>query len=99
MPGVYRVRFLAKGVTLRGTPFTREYSATAAVWGGSNQPPTPPRGNDIDRWCAFLSCLLNEKAISSKLEERLKKEGFNLDAMRRCLEGACKKTANRRPPN
>ncbi len=90
LPGVYRARFLAKGVTLRGTPFTREYSATAAVWGGGDRPYDPPRGHDTDRWYQLLACLLSEKAISSKLEERLKEEGFDLDAMRRCLKGVCK---------
>ena len=88
LPGVYRARFLAKGITLRGTPFTREYSATAAVWEGGDRPYAPPRSHDTDRWCQLLACLLGEKAISSKLNERLKKEGFDLDAMRQCLKGA-----------
>lgn len=37
--GVYHARIVAMGVTLRGTPFTREQLATAAVWEGGNLPP------------------------------------------------------------
>jgi hypothetical protein len=43
--GVYHARVMAKGVTLRGTVFTREQLASAAVWkGGDNPVPVPPNG-------------------------------------------------------
>ncbi len=41
--GIYNARIMAKGVTLRGTPFTREQLATMAVWRGGNDPHQPPR--------------------------------------------------------
>jgi len=83
--GVYQARILAKGVTIRGTPFTREQLATAAVWKGGDQP-QPPRPSDNDDWHRFLACLLSEKNWSRQLEERLKKEGVNLDGIRQCVQ-------------
>lgn len=41
--GIYNARIIAKGVTLRGTPFTREQLASLAVWKGGNDPRQPPR--------------------------------------------------------
>jgi MOSC domain-containing protein YiiM len=36
--GVYYARVMAKGVTLRGRPITREQLAMAAVWKGGDNP-------------------------------------------------------------
>lgn len=48
MAGTYVCRFLAKGATLRGTPFTREQTLTAAVFNGGDTPGTPGRPQDGD---------------------------------------------------
>lgn len=45
MSGIYDCRFLARGTTMRGKPFTREESRTAAVWNGGDDPRTPT-GNE-----------------------------------------------------
>ena len=91
LAGVYTVRFLAEGGTSRGTPFTREQLATAAVWPGGNRPTDRPdaSGTGGPDWCALLSCLLTEKNISRELEERLARAGINLPGMRNCVKRAC----------
>ncbi|MCI0741169.1 MAG: tyrosinase family protein [Gemmataceae bacterium] len=89
--GVYHVRFLANGVTLRGAPFTREQTASAAVWQGGDRPYEPPRDAGKADWCRFLECLLNGKNLSRELQERLKKEGINLDGIRECIRAYCRK--------
>jgi murein tripeptide amidase MpaA len=68
LAGVYPVRFLAKGTTLRGFPFTREQTRTGLVWrGGNDQPPhTDPGGKN---WCDVLRCLLKDPGIQRLLKE------------------------------
>jgi hypothetical protein len=88
--GIYYARFMARGVTWRGVPFTREQSATAAVWAGGNQPYQPPRGTTgKEDLCRLLTCLLSEKNLSKEFEERLKKEGINLNGIRQCVKSIC----------
>lgn len=83
--GVYHARIMAKGVTLRGTPFTREHLASAAVWKGGDHPQQPrPSGNDD--WRRFLMSLLSEKNWSREFEQRLKKDGVNLDGIRQSVQ-------------
>jgi hypothetical protein len=89
-PGIYRFRILAEGRTLRGRPFTREQTLTAAVWKGGDVP--PPNGKDDpnaghDRFCRFIDCLLQQKGIG----EVLRKAGIDLNGLRRCLEEYCRK--------
>lgn len=88
--GVYHARFLAKGVTLRGLPFTREQTGSGAVWAGGDQPYHHPdgRGGKDGCGCIDMHCLLDKKVISRELEERLKRAGINLDYLRRCLAGS-----------
>jgi hypothetical protein len=86
-PGIYPVRFCAKGTTLRGYPFTREQMRTAAVWrGGDAHPPSettqPPVGVD---WCRLVACLLNDKGIVTALE----RSGIDVDGLRRCWKEQC----------
>ena len=45
MTGIYNCRFMASGTTMRGKPFTREQTLTAAVWNGGDDPRTPT-GNE-----------------------------------------------------
>lgn len=94
-PGIYQARFMAQGVTLRGKPFTREQLATAAVWRGGDNPYQPPGNGDGDRWCRLLSCLLSEKTLSDKFLERLRKEGLDIDAVRKCIQVGCRRRSPR----
>jgi hypothetical protein len=84
LPGIYRFRIVAEGGTFRGAPFKREQLGTAAVWIGGDRPPEMPSD-----WCRLLTCLLDEKNLSPRLQARLKKEGVNLAAIRQCLEAYC----------
>jgi len=87
--GTYRFRIMAEGATFRGAAFTREQLATAAVWPGGDQPYQPPsKGAPLD-WCRLLTCLLSERSLPHELDERLRKAGISLDAIRRCLKEAC----------
>jgi len=79
-PGVYRIRVRARGRTRIGRPFTRERTLTAAVWRGGDNP--PPVGGGDSCCCELLSCVL--KGFDDKLIERLRRFGFDLDAIRKC---------------
>jgi hypothetical protein len=46
MAGTYNCRFMAKGITLRGTRFTREMTLDAAVFPGGNRPPA--KGDELE---------------------------------------------------
>ncbi|OKH52918.1 hypothetical protein NIES2101_12555 [Calothrix sp. HK-06] len=50
VPGIYRLRTLANGRTLRGRAFTREQSLTAAVWKGGDEP-LPTSKGDTSECC------------------------------------------------
>lgn len=88
--GLYHARIIAKGVTLRGVPFTREQLASVAVWKGGDDPYQPPRDTGNIDWCKLLDCLLNKKTLSPEFEERCRKEGIQLDGVRRCLQIYCR---------
>jgi len=91
IPGIYRFRFVAEGGTYRGVPFTREQLANAAVWDGGDQPYSPPVQSGKDDLCRLFACLLSEKALSRRFEERLKEEGINLENIRQCFKLLCAK--------
>ncbi len=97
LPGVHGLRVRATGTTRKGLPFTREQMLTAVVWhGGSRDAETsltpgrrdPSRcGHDL---CALLHCVLQRgAAIGPELERRLRAEGLDLDAVRKCLALGC----------
>jgi hypothetical protein len=89
-PGIYRLTTVAKGVTYRGTPFTREQILNAAVFHSMPDRPQQPIGTvSKDDLCRLLSCLLEGKNFSREFEVRLEKEGINLDAVRQCLKAFC----------
>ena len=93
--GVYHARIMAQGVTLRGTVFTREQLANAAVWKGGDQPSQPLPDGGKDDMCRLLICLLNEKNMSPEFRERLKKAGVNLDGIRDCVKEYCRERDRR----
>ena len=96
--GIYQARFLAHGVTLRGTPFTREQTNTSAVWRGGDHPYQPPKGSDDAKedWCRLLTCVLSEKNLSREFEELAKRLGINVKGIRECLNIVCR-GGSRRP--
>ena len=90
--GVYHARFLARGVTLRGTPFTREQLGSAAVWSEGNQPYTPAVSTQPkDDLCRLLRCLLSESNLTREAGGRLRKPGVDLDGLRKCVAAFCSK--------
>ncbi|MDD5319798.1 MAG: VWA domain-containing protein [Methylococcales bacterium] len=94
--GVYRFRIVAEGRTLRGRPFTREQTLTAAVWkGGDNPPPSSKDDPNArgDRFCRLINCLLRQKSI----QEALRKAEISVDELRRCLEEYCRKPSPGQP--
>lgn len=97
IPGTWEVRFHADGRTLRGQPFTREAVRTAAIWhGGDIEPPSSYEGSDPSATlCRLLSCLLHEHVMRDDLRRRLHEEGFDVDALAKCVEFAC--SARQRP--
>jgi hypothetical protein len=94
--GVYHGRILARGVTLRGTKFTREQLVSAAVWKGGDQPARPRPSNNKDELCRLLACLISEKNFSREFEKRMQEKGINLDGIRGCLKAFCRSRKGRR---
>jgi hypothetical protein len=102
--GVHAIRVRARGNNLRGQPFTREQTLSAAVWiggsqgggggGGSNGSGGGSNGGGgsgggVDP-CALLKCLLAADGIvSAELEAKLRAAGIDLAVARRCLTAAC----------
>ena len=88
VPGVYSMRVLANGATLRAKPFTREQLLTGAVWkGGDNLPPTSgtdPRTRD-EQFCHLLECLFGSDALGEFLAE----QRINPEALQKCLYRFC----------
>ena len=89
IPGIYSVRLMASGKTLRGQSFTREQLLTGAVWRGGDQTPPSSGGTDKDQLCCLLSCLTSPKVLTSQFEEQAKRWGINLEALRACLKSCC----------
>lgn len=89
LSGIYHARFMANGVTLRGTPFTREQLATAAVWPSGDEPYQPPRDSGDTEWCRVLECVLGGKSLSREFQDFIKKAGIDVDGVRRCLREVC----------
>jgi hypothetical protein len=60
LAGVYAVRVLAQGKTLRGRAFTREQLLTGAVWKGGDAPPPTSKddpGEAKEDLCRLLRCV------------------------------------------
>src|SRR5262249_24927407 len=100
-PGVYRLRVRANGTTFAGEPFTREKTLTAAVWrGGDHTTDSGGSGQVIidylrerdERLCELLQCVLKrDGTITAELEQRLRAIGIDVDRLRKCLAGFCKR--------
>lgn len=94
LSGVYAMKVLANGATLRSKSFTREQLLTGAVWkGGDDKPPTratDPRTRD-EQFCNFLECLFESKV----LEKYLKENRINSKALQKCLYGFCRERTAR----
>lgn len=103
LSGLYTVRVIATGSTLRDTPFTREQTLTAAVYPSADQNP-PGTGTGIGgilcwlqgrdkRLCELLLCLLSEKVIGGQLRQDLLARGVNFTAFEACLRIYCGDTS------
>ena len=94
MSGVYSVRVLAEGQSLRGRPFTREQLLSASVWIGGDQP--PPRGGGDGgsyrdgKLCKLLLCLFTNESI----QRFLKKHEIDVDGVIACIKRCCEHAAD-----
>jgi hypothetical protein len=85
--GVYRIRVVASGVTMRGAPFTREQLLSAtAILGGDSPPPTsgPSTKAADEALCRLIECLLGQ------LGGFLTQHNVNPKAVQSCVEAWCK---------
>ncbi|MCA1596254.1 MAG: hypothetical protein LC772_07500, partial [Chloroflexi bacterium] len=90
--GVYRIRVVATGITLRGTPFTREHllSATAILGGDNPLPVSGPSTKAHDEaLCRLIECLLGTHALGGFL----KQHGVDEKGVLSCVETWCKALA------
>jgi hypothetical protein len=87
LAGLYFIRVVATGYSLRGLPFTRENLLTPAVFRGGDNPVRP---DDLDggheRLCELLECLLSEHSLLQFLKER----GIDSSALLKCIEAYCR---------
>jgi hypothetical protein len=87
--GVYRIRVLATGVTIRGLSFTREQLLSGAVvLGGDNpSPATGPSTHARDKQlCELMECLLGSDVLGRFLIEHKVDPNY----VHRCIEHWCK---------
>jgi hypothetical protein len=94
IPGIYRMRFRARGATQSGQHFTREKTLTAAVWRGGDvsQDPRGDAGGTVSYWCDLVRCLIEGGAISPDLEKRLAALGVDIAKVRHCVDLICSRT-------
>ena len=86
LPGVYRFRVVASGVTMRGAPFTREQTLTGATFLGGDQP-LPQGGEDRGSdFCCLVRCLLDDASVRRYLAER----GIDAQRLAGCVEKCCR---------
>ncbi len=89
VPGVYRILVTARGVDLRGAPFTREELRTLAVWARGDDPPPPnidsTSGRDTIDVCGLVTCLLGDDAIRRVIA----KHELDPDRITECVRAAC----------
>jgi hypothetical protein len=59
---------------------------------GDRPDPDPAGGSGHDgggAWCRLLRCALEKNALSRELLERWREQGFDIDALRECLDEIC----------
>jgi hypothetical protein len=99
--GLYSVRTLAAGHTLRGQFFTREQVLTGGVWKGGDAPlPSSDTDPQVtrERLCRLLDCLLSERALGRELLTQLARRGADIELIRRCLAAYCERGQPGRRP-
>jgi hypothetical protein len=88
LPGIYPMRILASGVTLRSKPFTREQLLTGAVWRGGNSE-SPTGGSDSrtkdEQLCRLIECLFGSNVLNHFFEQNR----IDQKAMHKCLHQFC----------
>jgi len=89
--GLYTLRVRARGETLRGNPFERERTLTAATYPGGY---VPPSDKDEIRpgWCEILECLFAGDIWSKRATTKLQEMGIDVDRLRKCLAKHCRPT-------
>ncbi len=90
--GVTSFRIMAKGKTLRGTPFTREQTLTGSVWHGGDRP--PPSGSNTGTGTGTgsgldLCCLINCFSQTDSGQRFLKKHEIDICELQKCLKECC----------
>jgi hypothetical protein len=91
--GTYAIRVRASGLSPKGARFERERTLTASLWHGGDRPTDPTGGSDGHGdacCCALLRCLAGQLGDSKRLAERLKEWGIELEAVLKCVAGACR---------
>jgi hypothetical protein len=89
LAGVYRIRVVASGITMRGIPFSREQllSATAILGGDGPSPTTGPSSKEHDaQFCRLIECLLGPKSLGGFLTHN----HVDPKAVQACVAAWCK---------
>lgn len=87
LAGLYLIRVVASGYSLRGLPFTREHLLTPAVFRGGDNPVTPDGlDGEHERLCKLIECLLSERSVLQFLKER----GIDSSALMKCIDAYCR---------
>jgi hypothetical protein len=89
LAGVYKIRVVASGVTMRGVRFTREQLLSAtAILGGDNPLPTsgPSTKARDQELCRLIQCLLGPKSLGGFLAQ----QGIESKALSQCFEMWCR---------
>ena len=89
--GIYRLRFRAEGRTRDGHSFTRERRMSASTFLGRHggDADASSMGEREKRLCELLECLLSERVIDSRLREKLRESGFDVEYARKCVARYC----------
>jgi hypothetical protein len=95
--GNYSFRLIAKGSTMKGSPFTREKTVTAVVFIGGDKYDTNNNFSSLvdffnerdKRFCELLNCIFSNEVLNEKLERKLADEGIDLKHLRECFKKYC----------
>lgn len=95
LAGTYAIRVRASGLSPQGASFERERALTASVWHGGDRQDDhrgggSGGGHGDECMCNLLRCIAGHLHDSKRLAERLKEWGIELDAVLKCVAGACR---------